>query len=67
MDFRAIAVAWMVGISIVVGALYISTTKRGGDEYAGIGPGTRVPLREDFPKAPRDTAIDRQDSNPADR
>ncbi|MBL8831975.1 MAG: hypothetical protein JNL71_06260 [Rhodospirillales bacterium] len=67
MDYRTIAAAWIVGLSIVAGALYFTTLKRGGGEYAGIVTGTRIPLLDELPQAPRESAFEPLDTYPGDR
>ncbi len=67
MDYRAIVAAWIVGLSIMAGALYFATIKRGGDEYAGITTGARIPLLDGLPQAPREPAFEPLDTYPGDR
>jgi hypothetical protein len=67
MDLRAILVAWLVGISVIVGALYFATEKRGSIEYAGIEPGVRVPLHDTLPQAPRGPEYEPLEIYPGDR
>jgi hypothetical protein len=67
MDLRAILVAWLVGISVMAGALYFTTENRGGVEYAGIEPGVRVPLHDALPQAPRAPEFEPLETYPGDR
>lgn len=67
MDNRAVLAAWIVGLSIVAGALYFTTHKRGGDEYGGITTGTRIPLLDELPQAPRESVSEPLDTYPGDR
>jgi hypothetical protein len=67
LDFRAILVAWLVGISIMAGALYFATERRASTDYAGIESGVRVPLHDTLPQAPREAGIEPLESYPGDR
>ncbi len=67
MDLRAILVAWLVGISVMAGALYFTTERRSGTEYAGIDAGVRVPLHDALPQAPREPKFESLETYPGDR
>lgn len=51
MDFRTIAVSWIVGLGVVAGSLYFASIEKQGQARAGVEYlGTRAPVHDNLPQ-----------------